>query len=1141
MFGRLMTTRRFVPLFWCQFFSAFNDNFVKNALALLILYTLALENGPVLVTLAGGLFMLPFFLLSSLGGEMADRFDKGVVARRLKFAEIFVVAIAGVGFLLHDVNILLAALTGMGVLGALFGPIKYGILPDHLSRDELVAGNALVETATFLAILGGTVGGGLAIHHLNHELIAVITIGFGVISWISAAFIPHTGSRAPDLKIDPNIARSTLRVLKQLYAQPKLFRGALVVSWFWAVGIIVLSLLPTLVKENVGGDESVTTLFLACFVVGIAFGSLLAARVSRGRIILSLAPIGSVLMGVFGLDLGLMLLGAAPPPNSVTWDTFFQAPGGLRAAFDLVGLATAGGLLIVPVFAWIQATSGEDERARVIAGNNVLNAAFMVAATVIIVALQAAGLGAATLFVLTGAACLVATVVIAKILPGSFLRDIVLLIFRFAFRLEVHGEEHLRNAGPNAVVAVNHVSFLDAPLVMALLDTDPVFAIDKTIATRWWVKPFLKLARTYALDPTKPMATRALINQVKAGDSLVIFPEGRITVTGSLMKIYDGAALIADKAEAPVVPVRIDGLERTPFSHLSTKQANKAWFPKVTVTILPSRRLEVDQTLIGRRRRHAAGSALTDEMADAIFRTTPIDRTLPEAVAAAATKYGTGRIAVQDPMGAELSYSKLLLGTSVLAQKFATETVAGEKVGVLLPNSAGVAVVLLALQRIGRVPAMLNFTAGPANLVAACKAAEVRTVYSSRAFVEKARLEKEIAALGQAVRVVMLEDLRAGIGTMQKLRGFLGARSIPRGDPDAPAVVLFTSGSEGTPKGVVLSHRNILANCAQVAARIDFGPADIIFNVLPVFHSFGLTGGLMLPLVSGVKTYLYPSPLHYRIIPELVYATNATALFGTDTFLTGYARSANAYDFRSLRFVVAGAEPVKPETRKVWSERFGLRILEGYGITEASPVVAVNTPMFNKAGTVGRLLPALEHRLDAVDGVDVGGRLMLRGPNVMLGYLRVESPGVLEAPPEGWHDTGDIVAIDEEGFVAIKGRLKRFAKVAGEMVSLSAVERFVQAAFPEHQHAAVALPDPRKGERIVLVTTEPGLTRAAVLEAGRAAHAAELMFPAEVIVVEHLPLLGSGKTDYVSITRLAAERQEQAAGAGATAAAGAAE
>ena len=1144
MLGRLMTTRRFVPLFWCQFFSAFNDNFVKNALALLILYTLALENGPVLVTLAGGLFMLPFFLLSSLGGEMADRFDKAVVARRLKFIEIFVVAVAGVGFLLHDVTILLAALTGMGVLGALFGPIKYGILPDHLSRDELVAGNALVETATFLAILGGTVGGGLAIHHLNHELIAIITIGFGVISWISAAFIPRTGSRAPDLKIDFNIARGTFRLLKQLYAQPQLFRGALVVSWFWAVGIVVLSLLPTLVKENVGGDESVTTLFLACFVVGIAFGSLLAARLSRGRIILALAPIGSVLMGLFGLDLGLLLMGDAPAPNSVTWATFFSDAHGVRAAFDLVGFATAGGLLIVPVFAWLQASSGEDERARVIAGNNVLNAAFMVAATVIIVALQAAGLGAATLFALTAAISLVAAFVIAKLLPGSFVRDLVLLIFRFVFRLEVHGEEHLRNAGPNAVVAVNHVSFLDAPLVMSLLDTDPVFAIDKTIATRWWVKPFLKLARTYALDPTKPMATRALINQVKAGESLVIFPEGRITVTGSLMKIYDGAALIADKAEAPVVPVRIDGLERTPFSHLDRKQANKAWFPKVTVTILPSRRLEVDQTLVGRRRRHAAGAALTDEMADAIFRTTRIDRTLPEAVAAAAVKYGKGRIAVQDPLGAELSYSKLLLGTSVLAQKLGSETVAGEKVGVLLPNSAGVAVVLLALQRIGRVPAMLNFTAGPANLVAACRAAEVRTVYSSRAFVEKARLEKEIAALSAAVRVVMLEDLRASIGTMDKLRGFLGARSIPRGDPDAPAVVLFTSGSEGTPKGVVLSHRNILANCAQVAARIDFGPADIIFNVLPVFHSFGLTGGLMLPLVSGVKTYLYPSPLHYRIIPELVYATNATALFGTDTFLTGYARSANAYDFRSLRFVVAGAEPVKPETRKVWSERFGLRILEGYGITEASPVVAVNTPMFNKAGTVGRLLPALEHRLDAVDGVEVGGRLMLRGPNVMLGYLRVEAPGVIEPPPEGWHDTGDIVAIDAEGFVAIKGRLKRFAKVAGEMVSLSAVESFVQAAFPDHQHAAVALPDPRKGERIVLVTTQPDLTRAAVMEAGRAAHAAELMFPSDVIVVEHLPLLGSGKTDYVGIARLAAERAAQAgagAGAGAPAAAGAAE
>ena len=317
--------------------------------------------------------------------------------------------------------------------------------------------------------------------------------------------------------------------------------------------------------------------------------------------------------------------------------------------------------------------------------------------------------------------------------------------------------------------------------------------------------------------------------------------------------------------------------------------------------------------------------------------------------------------------------------------------------------------------------------------------------------------------------------------------------------PDDPAAILFTSGSEGVPKGVVLSHRNILANAAQGAARIDFGRTDKVFNVLPLFHSFGFTVGLVLPLVFGVGIYLYPSPLHYRLVPELVYGSNATILFGTDTFLAGYARTANAYDFRSLRYVLAGAEPVKESTRRVYMEKFGLRILEGYGVTEAAPALAINTPMFHKPGTVGRLLPGIEARLEPVPGLEGGQRLYVRGPNIMLGYLRADRPGVIEPPDGGWHDTGDIVAIDERNFVAIKGRSKRFAKIGGEMVSLAAVEALAAELWPDHVSAVTAIPDPRKGERLVLVTDSAEATRAAFQAHGKARGATELMIPAEVI------------------------------------------
>lgn len=714
-------------------------------------------------------------------------------------------------------------------------------------------------------------------------------------------------------------------------------------------------------------------------------------------------------------------------------------------------------------------------------------------------------------------------------MASPLLRRVVRAALRLCYRVELRGRDHLAGLGDRVLIVVNHVSFLDPVLLMAFLDEAPVFAVNTQIARLWWVRPLRRVADMFALDPASPMAAKSLLAKVKEGRPCVIFPEGRISVTGALMKIYAGPAWIADRTEATIVPLRIDGAERSPFSRLSRGQVRRRLFPKIKITVVPPRRLALDPALRGRARRRAASLQLYEIMSDMVFRTQDLGATLIDALVRARAIHGWRFPAVEDARGKRLSYGRLLVAGLALGRRLAAETRPRERVGLLLPNATATVATFLALQLFGRVPAMLNFSTGTANMQAALAAAEVGLVVTSREFVEQGRLEATVEALAGTARMLWLEDLAPRIGRAERLRALLDSlrlRALYRrlgigGDDEA--VVLFTSGSEGRPKGVVLSHANILANCAQAAARVDFNELDKCFNALPVFHSFGLTAGTLLPLVGGVRVFMYPSPLHYRIVPEMIYDTQATIMFGTNSFLKGYGRAADPYDFRSLRYVFAGAEPVQAETRELWFEKFGIRLLTGYGTTETAPVLALNTAMHQRWGTVGRLLPGIEWRLEAVPGLDRGGRLWVKGPNVMLGYLRQDRPGVIEPPDEGWYDTGDIVDFDAEGFITILGRAKRFAKVGGEMISLAAVEDLIAEIAPERRHAVVALPDRRKGERLVLVTEATGLDRPALLAAARRHGLSELVVPAEILPLPALPLLGSGKTDYPAVQKLVAE------------------
>lgn len=710
-------------------------------------------------------------------------------------------------------------------------------------------------------------------------------------------------------------------------------------------------------------------------------------------------------------------------------------------------------------------------------------------------------------------------------LAKSALRTVCSILFR------VRVEGSVPPPGGRLLIIANHESFLDGLLLGLFLPLEPVFVVHTTVIKNPMFRLILALVDYLTVDPTSPMAMKKVVRLIESGRPVVIFPEGRITTTGSLMKTYDGPAFVAARTGATILPVRIDGAARTYFSRLGGHHPRRI-LPQINLYIQPTTRIDMPVAPTARERRRKAGDAMRRVMQEMIFASRP-QQTLFEALLDAASIHGRSRRLVEDLKQEEYAYRDLIKMALALGRLVARESRDGENVGILLPNLAPTLGLVMGLSAFRRVPAMLNYTAGTDAMQAACAAAQIRTVLTSRAFVEQAKLGDKLAAL-KDVRLLFLEELRETLTLADKLWLMLWALPFPHaatriGSAEDPAVVLFTSGSEGKPKGVVLSHRALLANIGQIRAVVDFSVDDKILNALPLFHSFGLTAGGLLPVLCGANVFLYPSPLHYRVIPELAYDRGCTVLLGTSTFLGNYAKHAHPYDFYRLRYVIAGAEKLSDPVRELWFDKFGLRIFEGYGATETAPVMAVNTPMAYRRGTVGLMLPGQQMRLVAVPGIDAAdgrrGMLHVRGPNLMSGYLRHDQPGVLQPPASavgaGWYETGDVVEIDDDHFVKIVGRVKRFAKVAGEMVSLEVVEKIASAASGSGQHAATTRPDAAKGEALVLFSTDRGLGRDALVAAAKSLGASELAVPRSIVAVDALPLLGTGKLDYVTLKQWA--------------------
>ncbi|GLR78711.1 acyl-[ACP]--phospholipid O-acyltransferase [Azospirillum oryzae] len=1129
----LLASRRFLPLFLAQFLGAFGDNVLRGAIAVLAVYGVSGNgalSGAMVSTLAAGAFTLPFLLLSATAGQLADRYDRTLIARAVKLAEIGLMAVASWGIVAADLPVLIIALVGMGAHSTMFGPVKYGLLPDLLAPSELTAANGLVEAGTFVAILLGTIAGG-SLALLHPWAVPGLLGASAVLGLAASLFIPRAGNADPAVRVGLNPLSVTVRVLRSVAGDRASMRAIHGISVFWGVGAVVMAQFPSIARETLGTDSGGATLLLAVFAVGVAAGSMFAGLSHRtpstGRA--GRAALAGLVAALAGAALPL-LTPAVPAAEPLSPLALLAQPWALPLLADLFVIAAAGGAFAVPLYALIQYRAAAGTRARVIATANVVNALYMVAGSAAAAAMLALGFSPLAVASVGGASMLVAVVMALAVDAQALMRAVFRGLFRLAFRVEVRGAEHLAGLDGAAVVTPNHQSFLDGALLAAFLP-GMRFAVDTHIAKLALVKPFLAIADHVTIDPTNPLGTRILARALADGDKVCVFPEGRITVTGSLMKINGGPGMLADKARCPVVPVCIEGAQRSILSRMHGR-LRLGLFPRITITVLPPVMTpEVggpNGGLIGKKRRAALKSWLSRVMTESVFAARPRPETLMLALLDARAKTGAREDAVQDGDFSTLSYRALAARALVLGRILTKGTDANEPVGVLLPTASPTAAVFFGLAAHGRPAAMLNFTAGHESVKAACRAAGVRRIVTSAQFVEKARLGALVETLAADHAIIHLEDVKGGLRLGDKLRALAALVAPerllpPQGSRDDIAAILFTSGSEGPPKGVALSHGNLLANMAQVASVVDFNRQDVVFNCLPVFHSFGLTGGMLLPILNGVKTVLYPNPRHVRLIPELVYQTNATVLFGTDFFLNAWARSADPYDYRSLRLVFAGAERLQDETRRVYTERLRVHLLEGYGTTETAPVIAVNTPARFRSGSVGQALPGIETELVPVPGVDAGGRLRVRGPNVMKGYLHADRPGVIQPPADGWHDTGDIVEIDADGFIRIVGRVKRFAKLAGEMIPLGLVEELASLADPDATHAAVALPDAKRGERIVLATTSSALSRDALVAAARTRGAPEIAIPRDILRIDAVPLLGTGKTDYPAVTRFVAD------------------
>ena len=1118
--------------FWSLIATQFQTGFNENGLKFLVIYIVIGMNLPdsrrdQLVPVINALFAIPFILFSMAGGYFADRFSKRTATIGTKLLEFAIMAFFIVSLALRNLPMECAGIFLISTEGALFGPSKYGLLPELLPEERLSWGNGIIEFGTFLAAIAGVAAAGfLADEYRGHEMIAgVIFLACSVLGLLTSFGISRVPAANPAKKFEWNTVGDFITQMRTIAADRVLGWAVFGNMYLFFLAALLQTVIVIYGHDVLHADDRHTSYLQAAIAVGIGLGSVAAGYLSGGKIEYGLIPLGAVGMTAFSALL------------------FVPGQSLLAVAANLALLGFFGGMFAVPVNALIQHRPRPERKGGVIAAANLISwigislssLAYYLFAAVLHQSARAMFLDGAVLTVVTTAYAI-------WLLPDSLVRFVLWAATHTVYRIKVEGRENVPETG-GALFVCNHMSFIDGLLLIASIDRPVRFLVYKAIYDLPYIKPFAKLI--HAIPISSEQRPREMLHSlreataaIKNGEIVCIFAEGQITRIGQMLPFRRGFERIMKGVEAPIIPVSLDGVWGSIFSF---ERGRFFWkvprqFPHhVTVSFgrpMPPTAQPFEVRREVQRLQSEAYRHRRERM-----------RTLHHSFARMAHRHPF-RFAMGDKRRPAMRWGSALLSSIFLARRLRKTWAGQEMVGILLPPSVPGALVNYAATLSGKVPVNLNYTLSDETLASCAAQCKLETVITTKQLLERIPLKVP-------GRTILLEEVAAGHGFGDRLVAlllwFLPARVLEKvlggGRPktlDDLATIIFSSGSTGEPKGVMLTHYNIASNVEQIGQTFMFDSSDRLLGILPFFHSFGFTVTLWVPAVLGVSVIYHPSPLDLAAISEIVRQYKVTFLMATPTFLQAYARRCSPEDFGSLQYVVVGAEKLPERLALAFEDRFGIRPLEGYGATECAPVVSVNTPDFrapgfrqvgSKRGRIGHPLPGVSVRVVDPEThepvpADTPGLLLVRGPNVMLGYLG-KPEKTAEVLLDGWYVTGDIAAEDEDGFLTITDRLSRFSKIGGEMVPHIKVEEKLHelAGLAEQHFVVTSVPDGKKGERLVVLHTLPVDELKAVLERLGESGLPNLWIPRpnQFFAVDELPHLGTGKLDLRRVREMALE------------------